>query len=63
MKMEIMQKNRLAQLFCHHEYVEGVVAPAKGPVFFNLSGETVTTICKKCGKVKGKRFVKNPDGS
>ena len=38
MKMEIMQKNRLAQLFCHHEYVEGVVAPAKGPVFLTCPG-------------------------
>lgn len=61
--MKIKAKGRLAQLFCKHDYVQGVLSKPGAPVFFNLSGETITTICCKCGKIKNTRFVRNFDGS
>ena len=61
--MKIKRKGKLAQFFCKHEFVEGVVSDPSKPIFFNLSGETITTICKKCGKIKGARFAPNFDGS
>lgn len=63
MKMEIKTKGKVRQLFCRHNYQEGIVSKPGSPVFFNLSGETYTTICTKCGKIKGTRFIRNFDGS
>lgn len=59
----IKTKSRLAQMFCKHEYHEGTVSRKDDLPFFNLSGDTYTTICVKCGKIKSTRFVPNWDGS
>ena len=61
--MTITKKNKLQQLFCRHDYQEGTLSKPGTPVFFNLSGDTYTTVCTKCGKVKGTRFERNADGS
>lgn len=58
--MEIKTKGKLAQLFCGHDYQEGIVGNSP---YFNLSGQTYTTICTKCGKIKSTRFIRNADGS
>ena len=58
--MTIKTKSFLAQLICKHDYREGMLGD--GP-YFNLSGDKYTTICVKCGKIKGTRFVRNFDGS
>lgn len=61
--MEIKPKSRVAQLFCRHEYQTGIISRPGSGLVFNLSGETYTTVCVKCGKIKGTRFVRNFDGS
>jgi len=61
--MEIKSKSKIAQMFCKHDYQEGTVSEPNSTPFFNLSGDTYTTICVKCGKVKSTRFVRNFDGS
>lgn len=50
-------KPKILQLFCKHDY-GWYRAETK---FFNLSGETQYKVCKKCGKVGGKRFMPNID--
>jgi len=54
--MTIKIKNKLSQHFCKHEYWEGVISK-DNIMFVNLSGDTYTMICVKCGKVKSERFV------
>ena len=50
-------KSKFLQLFCKHEY--DWYRPQTA--FFNLSGETQYKVCKKCGKIAEKRFVRNFD--
>lgn len=50
-------KPKILQLFCRHDY--GWYRAET--TFFNLSGDTHYKVCKKCGKVDGKRFVPNLD--
>lgn len=59
----ISNKNCVQQLFCSHIYEEGILSDITKPYFVSLNGDTYTTICIKCGKVKGTRFVPNADGS
>jgi len=47
----------LKRLFCKHKYVDRL----KETEFFNLSGDTVVTICEKCGKVKCETFYTNEE--
>lgn len=61
--VKVVKKCKLKQLFCKHDYQEGVVSKPGDLPYLNLSGETATTICTKCGKIKGTRFVPNADGS
>jgi len=63
--MEIRVKKWLGRLTCKHDYQEGVATNRRTgePVLFNISGETITTICVKCGKVKSSYFRPNVDGS
>lgn len=44
----------IKQLFCKHEYEWC----RKIEPFYNLSGERVYYVCKKCGKVKDERFIR-----
>lgn len=55
--MEIKTKSKFKQLFCKHEYLEGNLQKKDGIKFTNISGETITVICKKCGKIKGSYFL------
>lgn len=59
--MEIRKNNRLMQIFCRHDYQEGIVSRPGAPVFFVLGGVRLTTICVRCGKVKSSRFMRNLD--
>jgi hypothetical protein len=65
--LEIKEKGAIGQKFCKHDYqegiVEGIVSGPKAPAFFNISGDAITAICVKCGKIKGSYFRKNTDGS
>ncbi|HCP14843.1 MAG TPA: hypothetical protein DIT32_03575 [Peptococcaceae bacterium] len=61
--MEIKKKSIIGQLFCRHQYREGLLSKRNAIPLFNLSGETYTTICCQCGKIKGTRFVRSADGS
>lgn len=61
--MQIEQKGKIAQLFCKHEFVKGVLHEPGKPIFFNLSGDEITVVCKKCGKIKDRYFLPNRDGS
>lgn len=61
--MRVTKRNKILQLFCKHNYQEGMVSYSQTPTFFNLNGDTYTTICVKCGKIKSTRFVRNFDGS
>jgi hypothetical protein len=61
--MEIKTKNKFLQLLCNHHYHTGSLSTPNKPVFFNLNGDTYTTICVKCGKIKGAKFIRNWDGS
>lgn len=56
MGREIKKSGNLKQLFCKHEYHEGTLQDPQA-MFHRISGETYTTICTKCGKIKGTRFV------
>ena len=61
--MEIKEKGIFGKLFCKHDYQEGVLSNPKYPNFQNISGERITTICVKCGKIKDSYFRHNIDGS
>lgn len=61
--MEIKKKSKIRQRFCRHEWKEGILSEPGAPMFSNLSGDTYTTICVKCGKIARRRFVPNFDGS
>lgn len=61
--MKIKKKNKFAQLFCKHDYQTGILRKPNEPMFFNISGDTVTTVCAKCGKVKDSTFIRNRDDS
>lgn len=58
--IKIPTKNIFQQLFCKHDFVDGILDDKESnPMgFFHLQGETITTICQKCGKVKGTYFRK-----
>lgn len=61
--MQIIKKNKLKQLFCKHQFETGVLKKIGDPGYFCLGGETHTTVCVKCGKIKSTEFVRNFDGS
>lgn len=61
--MNITKKNIFKRLFCNHKYEEGIISKPGSLPLFNLSGDTYTTLCIKCGKIKSTRFVRNFDGS
>ncbi len=50
-------KPKILQLFCKHDY--GWYRAQT--LYHVLSGETQYKVCKKCGKVGGKRFVTNEE--
>lgn len=50
-------KPKILQLFCKHDYGWFIAESST----FNISGQTQYKICKKCGKVGGKRFRSNID--
>ena len=44
-------KPKLLQLFCRHRY----------DLYLNLSGETLYSVCTRCGRVAEHIFVRSPD--
>lgn len=53
----IVYKNKFRQLFCKHDYVTGELQSSNNMYqFHNISGEQITTICVKCGKIKNSYF-------
>lgn len=51
----ITKKNKLMQFFCRHENVGSFSEQSQ---FQSISGETILHICKDCGKLKGKQFLR-----
>ena len=51
----IVKKNKFMQLFCRHKNIGSFTDQS---TLQSISGETVYHICKDCGKMKGKQFLR-----
>lgn len=54
-------KGKILQAFCRHEPQNCIKRSVNGPDFYNLRGDTVYVVCRKCGKVLDTIFYPNWD--
>ena len=53
--VNVQHKNKLAQLFCKHNYIL-LNRFDKTTVFENIQGDEIVSICPKCGKIEFTTF-------
>lgn len=54
--VKINQKSFVGKLFCKHQFITGENCSPYGLTI--ISGEDKVTVCKECGKIKERKFIR-----